>query len=242
MSFIDDEIASQPNAWRRAATLAPTLKGVLPSPGARVAVVGCGTSWFMAQAYAALREGTGQGTTDAFTATAFPVQRYYDHIIAITRSGTTTEILALLSQLPRERTSAISADLDTPIATVTDRVIDLRFADEQSVVQTQFATTVLALLRSHLGEDIETIAGQAEEALAETISPRWLAAEQLTFLGTGWAAGIASEAALKLREASQAWTEAYPTAEYRHGPISIAAPGRLVWQFGTSNDKVMALT
>ena len=36
------------------------------------------------------------------------------------------------------------------------------------------------------------------------------------------------EAALKLREASIGWTEAYPTMEYRHGPSSIAAPGRVV--------------
>ena len=37
--------------------------------------------------------------------------------------------------------------------------------------------------------------------------------------------GLASEAALKLREAAQAWTEAYPAFEYRHGPISVAGPG-----------------
>ena len=49
--------------------------------------------------------------------------------------------------------------------------------------------------------------------------------EQWTFLGRGWTVGLAHEAALKLREACQAWTEAYPAFEYRHGPIAIAAPG-----------------
>src|SRR5205085_4869222 len=38
--------------------------------------------------------------------------------------------------------------------------------------------------------------------------------------------------ALKMRESCQAWTESYPAMEYRHGPISIAAPGRVVWFFG----------
>ncbi|MFE6646734.1 sugar isomerase, partial [Nocardioides sp. NPDC057772] len=28
------------------------------------------------------------------------------------------------------------------------------------------------------------------------------------------------------------WTESYPMMEYRHGPLSISAPGRVVWAFG----------
>ncbi|WP_425580028.1 SIS domain-containing protein, partial [Terrabacter terrae] len=52
------------------------------------------------------------------------------------------------------------------------------------------------------------------------------------FLGRGWSNGIANEAALKLRESAQFWSESYPAMEYRHGPISIAAPGRAVWAFG----------
>ena len=57
-------------------------------------------------------------------------------------------------------------------------------------------------------------------------------AEQFTFLGRGWTCGLAQEAALKMREAAGAWTEAYPAMEYRHGPISIAGPGRVTWMFG----------
>ena len=52
------------------------------------------------------------------------------------------------------------------------------------------------------------------------------------FLGSGWTVGLASEAALKLRESAQAWAEAYPAMEYRHGPIGIAQSGRAVWPFG----------
>ena len=56
----EQEVASQPDSWREAARLAASLDGVLPAPGERVAVVGCGTSWFMAQSYAAAgrRPGT----------------------------------------------------------------------------------------------------------------------------------------------------------------------------------------
>ena len=44
--------------------------------------------------------------------------------------------------------------------------------------------------------------------------------------------GIANEAALKLREASQSWTESYPAMEFRHGPISVVGRASTVWVFG----------
>ena len=62
------------------------------------------------------------------------------------------------------------------------------------------------------------------------------AADQVSFLGRGWTVGLANEAALKLRESAQLWTESYPAMEYRHGPISIAAPGRVTWAFGDVPD------
>ncbi|GAA3444085.1 SIS domain-containing protein [Planomonospora venezuelensis] len=223
------EIASQPDCWRRAAGAVPS--GALPRPGERVAVVGCGTSWFVAQAYAALRERAGHGETDAFAASEAPVGRPYDRILALTRSGTTTEVLELLRST-RTRTTAITADPDTPVTTLADEVVVLDFADEKSVVQTRFATTQLALLRAHLGEDLTGAVADAERALAEPLSPDLLAAEQFTFLGRGWSYGLALEAGLKMREACRAWTEAYPAMEYRHGPISIAGPGRITWMLG----------
>jgi fructoselysine-6-P-deglycase FrlB-like protein len=56
--------------------------------------------------------------------------------------------------------------------------------------------------------------------------------ERFHFLGRGWTVGLASEAALKLREAARAWTEAYPAMEYRHGPIALADPHTLVVPIG----------
>ena len=56
-------------------------------------MIGCGTSWFMAAAYAALREQLGAGETDTFAASQFPAERTYDRVVAISRSGTTTEVI-----------------------------------------------------------------------------------------------------------------------------------------------------
>ena len=231
MFHVDQEIRFQPEAWARAGTLARGLAGQLPQPGERVAVVGCGTSWFMAEAYAMLREGLGDGETDFFTATHFPEGRRYDRLLAITRSGTTTEVLEV-AERANCPVVAITADPATPVMQIADETIVLDFADEKSVVQTVFATTTLMLLRASLGEELEPIIAQAEQVLTADDDPTLGRAEQFSFLGQGWVHGIAREAALKMREAAQAWTESYPQMEYRHGPIAIAEPGRVVWIFG----------
>ena len=54
------EVASQPSDWEAVIARLPELEAMLPS---RAAVLGCGTSYYMAQAYAALRELSGQGET-----------------------------------------------------------------------------------------------------------------------------------------------------------------------------------
>ncbi|MFI8438507.1 SIS domain-containing protein [Streptomyces sp. NPDC079020] len=235
MSYVETETASQPECWRRAAALAGDHAAALPATGERIAVVGCGTSFYMAQAYASLREDSGQGESDAFAASEFPFGRSYDRVVALTRSGTTTEVLELLTRLRgTTRTVAITADPDTPVMAAADDVVVLEFADEKSVVQTRFATTVLTLLRAHLGLHTDDVVRDAETALAEPLPEGLVDCTQFSFLGRGWTAGLANEAALKMKEASLSWTESYPAMEYRHGPISIATAGTATWMFGAA--------
>ncbi|MCW8376720.1 SIS domain-containing protein [Streptomyces justiciae] len=233
MTHVEDELTSQPECWTRAAAEADGHGGVLPVPGERVAIVGCGTSYFMAQSAAALREDAGQGETDAFAASEFPQGRSYDRVVALTRSGTTTEVLELLGQLKgRIRTTAITADPHTPVMAAADDVVVLDYADERSVVQTRFATTALTLLRAHLGLHTEAAVTDARTALADPLPQGLVECAQFTFLGRGWTVGLANEAGLKMREAALSWTEAYPAMEYRHGPISISTQGTATWMFG----------
>ena len=239
-AHMEAELASQPEAWERAVGLTAE-RALLPASGERIAVVGCGTSWFMAQSYAVLRESAGLGVTDAFAASEAFVDRGYDAIVAITRSGTTTEVLELVDGVRgRTRTVGLVGDPKTPLVDLVDDVVALPFADEQSVVQTRFATTALAFLRASLGEDITGAIAEGREALAAQLDEELLTATQYSFLGSGWTVGLAHEAALKMREAAQSWTESYPAKEYRHGPIAIAAPGRVTWMFGTAPDGLSA--
>ena len=233
MTHVEDELNSQPECWTRAAGEAAGHAAALPAAGERVAVVGCGTSYFMAQSVAALREGSGQGETDAFAASEFPRGRAYDRVVALTRSGTTTEVLDLLAELKGgTRTVAITADPGTPVMAAADDVVVLDFADERSVVQTRFATTALTLLRAHLGLHTDAVVADARTALAAALPEGLVERTQFTFLGRDWTVGLANEAGLKMREASLSWTEAYPAMEYRHGPISISTAGTATWMFG----------
>ncbi|PWS42210.1 sugar isomerase [Streptomyces sp. ZEA17I] len=233
MTHVARELASQPDCWQRAADLADGAAGRLPAAGERIAVVGCGTSYFMAQAYAALREGSGQGETDAFAASEFPDGRRYDRIVALSRSGTTTEVLGLLARLRgTTRRTVVIGDPDSPMATTADDTVVLGFADEKSVVQTRFATTALTLLRAQLGLHTDAVVEDAQVALAEPLPAGLVECSQFTFLGRGWSVGLANEAALKMREAALAWSEAYPAMEYRHGPISISTHSTATWMLG----------
>ena len=91
-THIEVELASQPECWAHVvATLEDHLAG-LPLAEERVAVVGCGTSLYVGRAYAALREASGAGETDAFPASEYRHGRLYDRVVAISRSGATSEI------------------------------------------------------------------------------------------------------------------------------------------------------
>ncbi|WP_344242925.1 sugar isomerase [Actinocorallia libanotica] len=235
LSFTAEEIAAQPRCWERAIALAPEAEG-LPATGERVAVVGCGTSLFIAQSYAALRESAGLGETDAFPASEFPYARAYDRVVSICRSGTTTEVLELLRRTGTPNVAVIG-DPTTPIVQIADAVIPLEFADEKSVVQTRFATTAFTLLRAHLALSEPSLlpadlVAQAEEAVNAPLPEGAVERTQFTFLGAGWTNGLAHEAALKVREASGSWTESYPAMEYRHGPISVTDEHSVTWFFG----------
>src|SRR5450631_287531 len=119
-AHMEAELASQPDAWEQAVGLTAE-RALLPASGERIAVVGCGTSWFMAQSYAAARESAGHGVTDAFAASEAFVNRGYDAIVAITRSGTTTEVLELLDGVSgRARRVGIVGDPNTPLVDLVD--------------------------------------------------------------------------------------------------------------------------
>lgn len=236
------ELASQPERWERANEVGSENPS-LPAAGERVLVLGCGTSYYMGAAYAKRRESLGHGITDAAIASEWPgvlAGRDYERAIAISRSGTSIDLLEALDRLSQE--TPVTAVLGTPDSPLGQRdnteVIDLSFADEQSVVQTRFATTALMALRSGLGDELVGDIKAGRQALSTALPP--FPDQQLVVLGHGWGASIAQEAALKCRESAAIWAEAYPSGEYRHGPIAVAGPHTLIWGVTRLSDVLVA--
>jgi glutamine---fructose-6-phosphate transaminase (isomerizing) len=233
MNDTSEEIASQPATWELGIGLADQAARELAAPGERVLLLGCGTSWFVAQSIAELRESAGLGETDAVCASEYVPRRRYDRVVAISRSGTSTEVLDALGKVPAgARRVAVTAVAGQPIDTLADSRLLLDFADERSVVQTRFPTTVLAMARAAFGAELAQLVPDGVAALAAPLPADPADIDHLVFLGTGWTVGLAHEAALKVREAAQAYSESYPAMDFRHGPVAVAGPRSLVWSFG----------
>jgi glutamine---fructose-6-phosphate transaminase (isomerizing) len=236
VSDTSDEILGQPRAWKQAAADAVAARGGpgLPAEGASALAIGCGTSAFIAHSMARLREDRGHGPTDWAYASELSPTRSYDEVLAITRSGTTTEIAQALTASPAvdSRRTCLTAVPGSPVAELCDHVVDLSFAEERSVVQTRFPTSVLVHWRAALGEDLSAAIDDCERAVEAPLPVDVTAFEQVVFLGRGWTIGLAHEAALKMRECAQAWSESYPALDYRHGPISVAGDHTLVVSLG----------
>ncbi|GIE93268.1 SIS domain-containing protein [Paractinoplanes rishiriensis] len=233
MSHTAAEIASQPGLWVRSREHTGQAERVLMAPGDRLLMIGCGVSGYVAQCLAELREKGGFGETDAICASEYLPRRKYDRVVAVTRSGTTTDVLDALREVPPSTyAAAITAARTTHLDELTDTQLLLDFADERAVVQTRFATTVLALARHTYGENLEPVVTDARTAMAATLPADPVDVDHVVFLGTGWTVGLAHLAALTVREMAQVSAESYPARDFRHGPIAMAGPRTLVWSLG----------
>jgi glucosamine--fructose-6-phosphate aminotransferase (isomerizing) len=239
MSITTSEILSQPEVWRRSSADLEHAARIFGDPGETTLFLGCGTSAFVSESLAILREQAGIGQSDAQYASEWTPTRHYDRVVALTRSGTTSEILDALMLVPDGvKKVAITGVASAPIHDVVDDTLVLEYADEQSVVQTRFPTTVLNLGRAVFGQDTSRLADECAAALLDEV-PSVDDFDHFVYLGSSWTYGLAQEAALKIREAAQAWSESYPTLDYRHGPIAVAHPGSLVWIFGQTSPAIL---
>ncbi|OMC85811.1 glucosamine--fructose-6-phosphate aminotransferase [Viridibacillus sp. FSL H7-0596] len=210
----------------------------------QVLFTGCGTSYYIAASAAKYFQ-----TVTGVFASAIPASELFLHtsscivpgkkylIVAISRSGTTSEILIALDHLKGHAnlsTMAITCNGDTPMATAADNVIALDHISEKSVVMTQSFSNMLYGLQVFAATQVNSTHNlnelkQVPQLVADALTKEDLikvVAEDLTktriiFLGSGSYNGIAKEATLKLKEMTQTECESYSNLEFRHGPISI---------------------
>jgi glucosamine--fructose-6-phosphate aminotransferase (isomerizing) len=214
--------------WRKA------IGPLAPLPEAPITVfVGCGSSYNLSLALAARANAQGR------RAMAVPGGEWLSrpdnytpdwrnaHVVALSRSGETTETVAAAkaSRAVGARVTAITCEKASSIAGACDRLVVAETHPAEGIVMTTSASLMLLLGLELLGNGLDDGVASAAETLLRATDPelpKFLAGRShFVFLGGGANYGVALEAALKLQEMSQIFSQAFHPLEYRHGPVSL---------------------
>jgi glutamine---fructose-6-phosphate transaminase (isomerizing) len=210
--------------------------------------VGCGTSFYLAEAAAiswTLWTGQPARALPASEVLLYPKLLQSNgtkaQAVVISRSGRTSEAVRAANALRQElqiSTCGITCAQASQLERACDLSIVVRAADEQSTVMTRSFTSmllclqVLAARRAGNLPFIDALGSMAERfvpsirALAtqmESFVAQHTFADYV-FLGQGPFHGIAREAALKVMEMSCSYSQFFHTLEFRHGPKAIVSP------------------
>jgi glucosamine--fructose-6-phosphate aminotransferase (isomerizing) len=244
------EIMSQPETWRNVLqdlSASSVFDGIWAQTAERSTwlFVGCGTSYYLAEAAAASRRlQTGRA---AFAVPASEIMLFPDtallhapslQAVIISRSGQTSEALRAAELLRRQHkvpTLGITCGTRTPLEAATDLCLSLHSANDQSPVMTRSFTSMLMSLQllaarssgdPKLPGELAAVAARCASrieswarSVEEFVTKRNFAA--YAFLGQGAFYGIAREAALKVTEMSCSFGQPFHTLEFRHGPKAI---------------------
>lgn len=253
--YTHDEIYSQPEAWNTALTvLAENLSDIqliFPLQVDQVIFTGCGSTYYLAMAAAALTQQMTGFPCRAFPASElwlYPRSSYVDRkslLVAVSRSGETTETLQACESFLNDKRGilmTLSCYTQMPLAKMGDLNIVLTSGQEQSVAQTRaFSTLYLATValasvwagRTDLFDSLSLLP-EAGGRVLDQAAP--LAAEigtdesidRFYWLGSGPRYGLAAELSLKMKEMSLSHSEPFHFLEFRHGPKSMVTKSSLV--------------
>lgn len=248
------EIYGQPTAWRNSldmlanTDLHALVEGHHPTTKEWV-FVGCGTSFYLAQAAAASLTtllGVPARAVPASEILLFPeltlplgVSRYFP--VLISRSGHTSEVLQVASLLQSKGAAFLAVTCDgRELAEMTPRVLKLPVVEESTVMTSSFTSMVLGLqylaavlakdeaflfalrtLPEHLDRLLKTYGAQVESFAKHSV-------EDFAFLGQGALYAMAQETALKVMESSSSYAQFFHALEFRHGPKSVVGPDTVV--------------
>ncbi len=211
--------------------------------------VGCGTSYYLAQILAAYANNAGR------QAIAVPGAEWLNrpsffwpdwtktHVVAISRSGETTETVAAArnSRANGAFVTGLTVEPESSLARNSDQVVASRTHPEEGIVMTVSASLMLLLGMQMIGTVFPSSVTASAENIAKSLDAALPAAmhsrSHVVFLGGGPLYGLASEGALKLMEMSQVMTQAFHPLEYRHGPISLVDEKTAVVMLYSSDQK-----
>lgn len=247
------EIQRQPEVWRESLRQLRHLDldqfiGQFRPEQYRWVFVGCGTSYYLAQAAAAsftLLTGKHASAYPASEILLYPQLSLSntDHVfpILISRSGHTSEILAVAETLQNRGIEFLALTCDgNELATMSSRVLQLPAKEESTVMTSSFTSMLLAMQfvaakltgQTSFLDALEQVPALVEKCLTKYQGPLEKFAqrpfEDVAVLGQGALYPIASEVALKVMESSSSYAQYFHTLEFRHGPKSIIDDRALV--------------
>ena len=229
MNTTERVIREQFPLWSEAPTPA-----ALPAQGVDYIVVGCGTSFYLAQIVAAAFNLSGRqasavpGGEWARRRRAYRVDESGTVVIALSRSGESSETVQAVevSRAAGLRTIAVTCEPDSSIVRAAETTIVARTHPDEGIVMTSSASLMLivglrlagaAVDAGRAARDAEAALRTMDAALTSALDGR----SHFVYLGAGPLYGLAQEGALKLQEMSLSYSQAFHTMEYRHGPISL---------------------
>jgi glucosamine--fructose-6-phosphate aminotransferase (isomerizing) len=170
--------------------------------------------------------------------------------LAISQSGRSMDLIAT-AEMARSAgaiTAAIVNETDSPLAQTCEYVLSMEAAPERSVAASKsFVASLAALLRLTAAwiDDVRMreAVTRLPARLASAIELDWSAAlpglaraQSVITIGRGPTLAIAREAALKLKEACNIHAEAFSSAEFQHGPISLVEKTYPVLMFAPTDE------
>jgi glutamine---fructose-6-phosphate transaminase (isomerizing) len=165
-------------------------------------------------------------------------------VLAISQSGTSPDIIAVVDEARRQGapTVAITNDPGSPLATAADHVLPLEAGPELATAATKTYTTQLlaiaalsAALSGGRGASVNRAglaavpraisAALTTEAQAEALAVAHRTMERAVVVGRGFEYATAREWALKLQELTYVMAHAWSSADFEHGPLALLEPG-----------------
>lgn len=245
-----DEIKSQPQAWAEALDLSSCAPLPRAADYEQVIFTGCGSTYYLSLAAAALyqeltgRPARGVAGSELWLNPRTVLAGGRTLLIAVSRSGTTTETLQAVSAFRASHPGEVVAigNYGEALARLADISIVIERGQEESVAQTRsFASmyvAAVALCARMAGQDQLLSAMQALPAAGERLMSRYeaparelgenLGLDRFYFLGSGIRYGLACELNLKMKEMTLTHSEPFAFLEFRHGPISMVNQNALV--------------
>jgi glucosamine--fructose-6-phosphate aminotransferase (isomerizing) len=251
------EILSEPQTWRKcfaeldASSQLSQLSSTLQHDVEWI-FVGCGSSFYLAQAAASswpLLTGGAARAVPASELLLFPgTLPEAGQFVLISRSGHTSEVVQVAAQLQGRSKApvlAVSCGSDTPLEKLATFTILLHPADEKSTVMTRSFTSMLLSLQALAAEragnrgftaalrtlpnEAEAILQPAQQTIRSLVNSRSFA--DYVFLGQGPFFAVAQESMLKVKEMSCSYAQCFHTLEFRHGPKAIVSSETLLTFF-----------